>query len=294
MSLRRWPGVVLALVLLMALVGSVAAGDVPCALEFDGSATSVDYGSAADIDNLPANDFAMEFVLSPRPSLGSYGYLFKKFDTAGMYYRIPKSLFDIQFYMSFDTTPINRTVSLMAANIEPGSVFHVALVFDAATKTLTPYLNGIAKTPATGVGNYSGDAAATAETTDNYNGQLMWFRISDTKRYTDTFDPPDFNNPPAPDLNTLRQFNFRDGAGTTLTDATGTEDGTITMGGGRWACFDHGALFDSAAAWWDLEEESGTRYAACGSQDLTDNNTVSRGSGWWTMRPRWRGRTANT
>ena len=32
-------------------------------------------------------------------------------------------------------------------------------------------------------------------------------------------------------------------------------------------------------AWWDLEEESGTRYDAHGSNDLTDNNTVSRGTG---------------
>jgi hypothetical protein len=71
------------------------------------------------------------------------------------------------------------------------------------------------------------------------DGAFGFFRISDVDRYDGTngnpFTPPSRLNPPGTDGNTIRQFNFRDGAGITLTDATGTANATINFGTtGQW------------------------------------------------------------
>lgn len=65
-----------------------------------------------------------------------------------------------------------------------------------------------------------------------WNGAHGWHRISDSIRYTGTFIPPSRTNPPAVDANTIAQYNFQEGRGTTLDNAEGTaaRDGIITNG----------------------------------------------------------------
>jgi hypothetical protein len=49
------------------------------------------------------------------------------------------------------------------------------------------------------------------------NGAICFIRLSNIVRYTATFTPPDRRTPPAPDGDTVEQWNFAEGSGATLT-----------------------------------------------------------------------------
>lgn len=167
-----------------------------------------------------------------------------------------------------------------------GRIHHIAITYDEnGDRRLRGWVDGILiATGWVSVGSYVGDAAGIAYLGCYHpnlyavDGAVAWVRFSDTVRYADTFIPPSRLNPPAVDSNTVAQWNFDDGSGTTLTDSSGNGNhGTITDG--VWEWFSEDYMVDSLAAWYDMEEESGTRYDAHNSADLTDNNTVTRNDG---------------
>ena len=215
---------------------------IPQSLEFDGAATFVDCGSAADIDDLCAGGaimqvegwFRFDRVAAGNKMLVSKGNL-TALDAGWMIYQ--------------DSTSIRMAVVLADAFLIKAIPFvgnstwcHVLATYNDTTKIIRLAIDGIWGTAsAPGSGAYVSDAAldlrlgrASAGTDYYYSGAMGFVKIHDDAHYTPgtTFVPHGRTNPPAADE--LRQFNFTDGAGTTLTDATATANGTITMGAGQW------------------------------------------------------------
>jgi len=210
---------------------------IPYSLEGDGSATLVNCGSAADIDDVPdGGAFTAEgwFRIDSEPPAGSATLFYKGF--GWLIYINSGGLFIGAVYYD-DTSATART----ALSYTDKRFHHVAITYDeGGDRKLYLWVDGVlADTSDASVGNYISDASHDLRIFGAgggyyHDGACAWARLSDSVRYTDTFVPPDRLNPPAVDGNTLRQFNFRDGAGTTLTDATGTANGTITFGDGYW------------------------------------------------------------
>jgi hypothetical protein len=82
-----------------------------------------------------------------------------------------------------------------------------------------------------GIGNRLSDSGRT------WDGGIAWVRISNIVRYTSGFTPPAKDSPPATDANTVEQWNFNDGSGSTAEaeESSPTNDGTITDG--SWISF---------------------------------------------------------
>jgi len=213
---------------------------IPYSLEFDGAATVVNCGSAADIDDVPDGGAITVEAWVRLGASGDHTVLSKQPSGAGWALYFSAAGFLI-FRAEYDTTDAFVSVGNDWAD---GRYHHVVGTYDEGGDRLARlWIDGllVRTAAAASAGNYVSDAAASLYIGRNaygasgfYDGGIAWARISDSIRYTGTFVPPDRLNPPAVDGNTLRQFNFRDGAGATLTDATGTANGTITFGDGYW------------------------------------------------------------
>ncbi|GAI86545.1 unnamed protein product, partial [marine sediment metagenome] len=209
---------------------------VPQSLGFDG--TFVDCGSAADIDDLHGADFTAEMWVRENVKGETEVFIEKGNIGAGWYIReITSTIFAI---INLDDT--DASLDFTEAYSPNGDKIwhHVAITWDFSELTLEGFYDGISVGTDVGVGNPVTDAAvnlylgARGGASQKLQGAMGWTRISDTIRYTANFVPDGRTNPPAADGNTIRQFNFTDGAGLTLTDATATANGTITMGAGQW------------------------------------------------------------
>lgn len=215
---------------------------VPYSLEFDGSATEVDCGSAADIDDIADNAFTVEcwirstdlsqssVIMGKGGWQGNVGWSMF-ISVGGLVARVNCATTDATIFVPAPWRP------------RYGKWIHLVITWDdAGDRKVRFYVDGVLRgTSDAGVGAVVSDAALScyigrrADAAATYfKGAFGWARISDNLRYTADFTPPSRLNPPASDGNTLRQFNFRDGAGATLTDDTGTVNGTITFGDGQW------------------------------------------------------------
>lgn len=214
---------------------------VPYSLEFDGTDTFVNCGDAADIQDVASGGVITveAWVLAHSAGDGNLGRVFDKSNGAA-------NGFSCAFISGGGTMTarVNLATTDATVNINFPIDYlwhHLAMTYDDATKTIKVYLDGVYQGQGVGAGAYATDVGLDLKLGQQANtairewdGLQGWFRLSDNIRYTANFTPPSRLNPPAVDGNTLRQFNYRDGAGTTLTDATGTANGTITMGAGKW------------------------------------------------------------
>jgi len=207
---------------------------IPYSVEFDGSSTDVDFGSAADIDDLADNAFTAEIWMKLTDQ--SLAFLVEKGTQNSEGWSIEiNSSGNVIARVYCATTNANATSTSVVTD---GKQHHIAITFDdAGDRKIRLYIDGILEsTSGAGVGAIVSDASRNMYMGGRsgsqyfFEGSCSWFRISNVFRYSADFTPPSRLNPPGVDGNTIRQFNFRDGAGTTLTDATGTADGTIANG----------------------------------------------------------------
>ena len=218
----------------------------PTSLESDGAATTINYGSGANIDDLPAAAFTFEIwamanttgessnaVLALKSNYSNNGWVLRLADAAGR----------VQVLLRNNNVWLIAT-TLAAVTVIDGKWHHIAVTYDdGGDKRIRIYLDGLhVATSGIGGGVYNADAAETMYiASDNgastWDGGVGWHRMSNNKRYPDgvNFIPPDRVNPPANDANAQLLIYMADGAGTTTTDSSGNGyNGTITMGAGRW------------------------------------------------------------
>jgi hypothetical protein len=203
-------------------------------LRFDGGLDEdgVNCGSAADIDGLPnGGAFTAEvwFICYAAQVGAAYQYLISK----GTAFHEGWSL------VLSGTGSIKATIMhdddydvQAAGTFLDDQPHHIALTWNGTLVQV--WYNGILLGQNTPTGDYGGDGSETLTLANdqerNLNGALYFVRVSDIVRYTDTFTPPSYTSPPDVDANTLRQFNFQEGSGTTLIDAAGNANGTIING----------------------------------------------------------------
>jgi len=214
----------------------------PTSLEFDGSATVVNCGSGATLDDLHDNAFTAEcwVRVASTGSTSEAPILDKGSISAGVGWEIRTSSNGaVKAFVRCATTDAYANSSVL---IRDGRWHHIAIAWDdAGARTIGLYVDGIlAATSNVGAGLIDSDAAqnlvvglAGAYKTA---GAFSWIRLSNNRRYTANFVPPDRATPPAVDGNTVEQWNFQVGAGTTITAqvTSPANDGAITMGAGRW------------------------------------------------------------
>lgn len=281
----RRTAVVLALLVVLVPTALYADGwDYPVwSLSFNGATTCVNAGSHTTLDDLPlgADGFTIEGWFRP-DSYGeaNSGAFFMKSGVPGYGYRFRYSASALYLYFGPSVAAIDT------AYLPMGIWAHVAVTYnDLGDRTAYLWINGVQRKALAIGGSYGTDAASdlgfgcSDVGAVSMFGGLGWLRLSDIVRYTGTFEPPSRHIPSETDGHTVRLFRLDEGGGSVLADSSDNGiDATVTAG--TWDYWPGPTDFGlGLGAWWDLEEESGTRYDAAGYSDLTDNNSVSQVTG---------------
>lgn len=216
-------------------------------LTFNGTTTSVSFGSAASLDDLHDGILCVEgwFLATSAAQLANT--IINKHDggTAGWTFYLTQTNGFPTLSVRAATTNSNIIVSANYAD----SVWHhfVAFFNDGEDRKSRIALDGTWSSFAgAAVGLVGSDAAlnlvagrrSTGENVWTFAGQMGWMRISNNDRYDGTngtsFTPPARDAYPADDANTISLWYTDEGTGVTLTDQNANgNDGTITDG--TWA-----------------------------------------------------------
>lgn len=215
------------------------------AVLFNGTTTIVNCSSEAGLDDLHDAAFTAEaWVRTDGWGAGNYGKLFWKCG-AGLSVNTGWGL-TLHKTLGLDAevaclTTNGRSRSGLANWTADGAMHHIAITWDDASYNYPhTWVDGLEVGLVTN--NRDGvivtDAAQTlymganADVSRAIEGAIAWARLSDIVRYTSTFVPPSPSDPPAVDANTVLQYNFGEGGGTTLDNEEGTaaRDGTISNG----------------------------------------------------------------
>ena len=207
------------------------------ALGFNGTSTSVNCGSDAGIDDLHDGAFTAEAWIRP-DAFTQNRYPVAKINagfTSGWFLQINTSTGYVTAKVLCATTS-NIAVSTVSATAKLWH--HVAMTWDdAGDRIVRVFLDGIMYQAAQSTGGIVSDVSDTMyigslRGSSNYvDGAIGWVRISNSIRYTANFVPSRL--PPAPDANTVAQWNMSEGTGTTLDNVgsiSAAADGTITAG----------------------------------------------------------------
>ena len=221
-------------------------------IEFDGAATSVRIPDAVALQDLADDAFtAGAWVRADGWGEGDNGFIFGKGwgGGAGWTLGIQAGGGLIGGVRAATTGALSRSGTDDFDGTD-GKLHYVTMQYDdAGDRKVYLWVDGIPvasylqQTAAVGaivsdVGDdlYAGNRTDGARTWDGLLGG--WSRISNISRYVngEAFLPPAPTNAPAlPDVNTVWQTDYSDGAGGTLTDDSATgSDGVITIGAGRW------------------------------------------------------------
>lgn len=212
----------------------------PISYEFDGSATQIDCGSDASLDDLHGAAITVEgwirhsdsssWTLAAKGAWVTRGWSFGGFGNR------------VDYQIHTDGTTINGNTTV--AGLSDKAWHHVAYVYDnGGDRRLRVYVDGtLVVTTAAATGTIDSDASdnlliGSAPGSSSFmGGAIGWVRISNSTRYSSTFTPPSRTSPPATDANTVEQWNLDEGTGTTAAAqvSTPTNDGTITAGSGGW------------------------------------------------------------
>lgn len=138
-----------------------------------------------------------------------------------------------------------NTWSAKSDDLATGQWYHVAGTYDSGGAEL--FVDGTSVDSDTGSADVlpanSRDVEMGRLESDYASIRLAWGRISDSVRYTASFTVP--KSPPWPDANTVAQWDFIEGTGTSLNNREGTAsyDGTISGATWRWDAPDRDDLW---------------------------------------------------
>ncbi len=220
-------------------------------IEFDGAATSVRIPDAAALQDLHDAAFTVEaWVRADSWGELNFGRIFVKTASVMEGWRFyVHSLHGLAFVV-FAATDLGIAYAALSDLLDDSKLHHVVAQYDdGGDRKGYLWVDGIpvssydSQNAAVGavisdIGNdlYLGNRSNGDTTWDGLLGG--WCRISNILRYVngEAFLPPAPTNAPAlPDVNTVWQTDYSDGAGGTLTDDSATgSDGVITIGAGRW------------------------------------------------------------
>jgi hypothetical protein len=214
-----------------------------------GGTSYIDCGSDAGLDNISDNAFTAEVWYRGTNQAG-HNFIFLKGGGWGN---------DIGWYLRYSVTGFAAGVDCVTTDASTavvngialdGKWHHIAMTFDhAGDKLIDIFFDGVETSYAYQV---AGDGAIVSDAALNLNignsafslgsGTFGWARISNNIRYAANFVPA--RTPPAPDANTLAQWNMSEGTGVTV-DNVGTigaaADGTITAGTWEPQWYDEGS-----------------------------------------------------
>lgn len=215
---------------------------------FDGTATTIDCGSDATLDNIPSGGIiTVEGYIRTTASSGTLVWINKQQHdaVAGWRVRMAGATGTINSAVACATTD---AASVISETINDGAWHHLTMIYDdTGDRKIYIAIDGTWATYSTqtaGVDAYAADAAQSLKmgvisniAAQYWSGDMGWTRVSDNSRYTPgvDFTAPARDAYPTVDGNTVEQWNFDDGSGTTLTaSVSSNNNGTITAGSGGW------------------------------------------------------------
>lgn len=212
---------------------------VPQSVEFFTENDGIDFGSGANIDDLPSADCTIEFYARIPPDGVNATRLISKSNagpTVGWTaFSVSAGGGRLRFRMYFGTDD----VLVDALSVWDGRWHHYALDWDQGTLTARLFKDGVLEGTDVAVGAYLADNAENclvnaSGAIGTYDGKFAIgsIRLSNSRRYTgNSFVPPARTNWPANDANAQLITRMNDGAGATVTDYSGNAyHGTITFG----------------------------------------------------------------
>jgi hypothetical protein len=222
-------------------------GTYPQSLLTDASATLINYGSGANIDDLPTGAMTIEgWFAAEEPSQGN-GLLAKQNGSSNGWFLGVTTSNRVYAYIFGNG---GSTFALYTASAPLRGWHHYAMTFDSGGDSkIYLFIDGVLRAVSGALGvAYLSDAAAslyagsaTQAGWGKLDGWIGWHRVSNSVRYTGTtigqayFIPSARDTCPANDANAHLLIPMTDGAGTTTTDGSGNGyNGTITMGTGSW------------------------------------------------------------
>jgi len=207
-------------------------------LDFNGSTSRVNCGSDASIDDFWHSACTVEAWVKPDSTgEGTYGRIINQGAgaTSGLHL-FNQAASGLKIIIQLSGTAANGNVT--SGNWPIDSTWrHIAVTYEYPNAP-TMWVDGVDLTGISGAGTGTQVSNAGADVIigdrwdsgRSWDGGIAWLRISDVIRYTVGFTPAAKDAPPASDANTIEQWNFNTGSGTTATaeESSPTNDGTIT------------------------------------------------------------------
>ena len=204
------------------------------AVEYNGTTTDVNCGSAAVLDNIPAADFTWDaWVRLDSDGVDGLGRIFNK----GPFIVVCQNSTIIRVRANHAGTNAQADIPFTY----DGKWHHLMIVWDMGTLTFEHFFvdgRDLIQNVIVGVGAYSGDAAddlhiGNAAATDRaLDGAMAWFRFSDNKREIADFIAPRLF--PGADGNTIEAWSFDDGAGANIVAQVASPGNDGTLANGVW------------------------------------------------------------
>lgn len=136
--------------------------------------------------------------------------------------------------LSVWSNAVNNLSQIVGSRQPLNTWFHWAACWQNSSGQLFGYTNGIRGSASMPNGTYISDVGADMKFLADEAGQhgafdIAWARISNVQRYwIGGPTPPALDSPPAVDANTIEQWNFNEGSGTsTAAEVNSANDGTI-------------------------------------------------------------------
>jgi hypothetical protein len=209
-------------------------------LHFVGTdAAVVNCGHGATLNNLHASAFTVDFWARPETMApGGVRAIIDKGDADGAGWIVFQYSGGLRGRIRANT---DQAVTYVGFVDLPIDWYHIALTFDPdGDKKPRLWVNGVLAAGGSAVVLPVDDDSAkdllfgVDGGGHDWTGDLGWVRLSNTIRYTDTFDPPSRFTPPDLDANTIELWPVNEGQGTTIaaTVSSPTNDGTFSSTSG--------------------------------------------------------------
>lgn len=212
-------------------------------LVFDGVDDMILVPKSSSTNNLPLQDFTVEFSSGPLPTGTSTVFEKTNSDVAGWEIVTASSGANLKLELdvTYDAWESAFLPSIVIDN--PNVSHHYEIVWIVGTHKTKFFIDGIeVANDDFGYGTpiaYDDDSAedltiyGTNYFSSFLDGKLYWLMISNTAKHTSNFTPPSLTVCPDADIHTVLRLALDEGNGTIATDSSGNENnGTIT--GATW------------------------------------------------------------